>query len=191
VTSIPPPVLAVSEAVRVVSGVTEVELTGSSAVGERTPLSDWDFDVAVEDAAVLEDLEHRLQRLRALAVFWDPLSTRANLIVLLEGPIKVDVIVPAMGNPRPISQWEVTAPTLARVDAHFWDWTLWLGAKQLRGLRELVAAELAKMWDTLLRPMGVQRSPQTLDEAVNFYLVARREREHELEAPSTSASSVR
>jgi hypothetical protein len=39
-------------------------------------------------------LERALQQLPVLALFWDPLSARANLIVILDGPIKIDVIIP-------------------------------------------------------------------------------------------------
>jgi len=36
---------------------------------------------------VLVALERALQRLPVLALFWDPLSPRANLIVIIDGPI--------------------------------------------------------------------------------------------------------
>lgn len=161
-------------------GVRSVELTGSGAAGDRTPLSDWDFDVEVDGERVLRELERALQRLPAIAVFWDPLSPRANLIVLLDGPIKVDVVVADMRNPHPVARWTVTAESLPRIDAHFWDWTLWLSAKQLRGRADLVDAELTKMWGALLEPMGVVTTPRDITEAVGAYLTAREKREHEL-----------
>jgi hypothetical protein len=67
----------------------------------------------------------------------------------------------------------VSAGTLCRIDAHFWDWSLWLGGKTLRDERELVASELIKMHDFLLEPMGVAAAPTTLDEARAEYLRAR------------------
>ena len=178
--SLPSRVEAVHEIVRAVPGVRGVELAGSGAAGDRTPLSDWDFELDVEDEGVLDALERALQRLPALASFWDPLSARANLIVIMDGPIKVDVIVADLRNPHPVSRWTVTADTLPRIDDHFWDWTLWLGAKQLRGLADLVGTELDKMWDALLEPMGARRPPRSIAEAVGAYTVARGEREREL-----------
>ena len=142
---VPSGVETLRETVQAVPGVHGVELVGSGAAGDRTPLSDWDFELDVDDEGALDALERALQQLAALGLFWDPLSARANLIVILDGPIKIDVIVPAMRNPHPLPEWTVTAETLPQIDAHFWDWTLWLGAKQLRGQAHLVGTELAKM----------------------------------------------
>ena len=64
-------------------------------------------------------------------------------------------------------------PTIAGIDGHFWDWTLWLGGKLLRGERQLVATELAKMHGFLLAPLGVPSAPASLDEAVVSYREAR------------------
>jgi hypothetical protein len=177
----PSPVEAVRQTVGAVSGVQAVKLVGSGAAGERTPLSDWDFELDIEDEGVLEAVERALQRLPVLALFWDPLSARANLIVILDGPIKIDVIVPGIGNPHPVSRWTATADTLPQIDAHFWDWTLWLGAKHLRGKAPLVRTELAKMWDALLEPMAATRPPRNIGDAIGMYVDARSERERELE----------
>jgi predicted nucleotidyltransferase len=179
----PSRVETVIETLRAVSGVHDVKLAGSAAAGDRTPLSDWDFELDVNDEGVLDALEHALQQLTVLALFWDPLSARATLIVIMDGPIKVDVIVPAMRNPHPMSRWTVTAETLPRIDAHFWDWTLWLSAKQLRGQADLVGTELTKMWDALLEPMGAITPTHGVAEAVGAYVVARDEREYELGVP--------
>ena len=65
--------------------------------------------------------------------------------------------------------------TLAVIDAHFWDWTLWLGSKSLRGERQLVVDELAKMHWFLLGPLGVASCPASLSEAVASYRRARAE----------------
>lgn len=178
--SFPSHVETVHETVRAVPGVHGVKLAGSGAAGDRTSLSDWDFELDVEDEGVLDALERALQRLPVLALFWDPLSARANLIVIMDGPIKVDVIVADRHNPHPVSRWTVTAETLSQIDDHFWDWTLWLGAKQLRGQADLVGTELDKMWDALLEPMGALRPPRGIAEAIGAYVVARGEREREL-----------
>ena len=73
---------------------------------------------------------------------------------------------------EPESPWEVSPDTLPGLDAHFWDWILWLTSKQAYGRQELVSAELAKMWGHLLRPLGVAKPPGTLDEATELYLAA-------------------
>ena len=53
------------------------------------------------------------------------------------------------------------------------DWTLWLLAKRLKGQSEHVTSELHKMFSHILRPMGVDRAPASLETAVASYLVAR------------------
>ena len=110
--SVPSGVETIREAVRAVPGVHGVELVGSGAAGDRTPLSDWDFELDVDDEDALDTLERALQHLPVLALFWDPLSARANLSVILDGPTKIDVIVPEMHNPHPVPRWPVTAQTL-------------------------------------------------------------------------------
>src|SRR5581483_12001633 len=87
---------------------------------------------------------------RPLAAFWEPLSEQAGYMVM-DGPIKVDLF-PVGARRRIQSPWVVSADTLASVDAHFWDWSLWLGGKALRGERQLVVDELGKMHSFLLAP---------------------------------------
>ena len=67
----------------------------------------------------------------------------------------------------------MNAGSLPEIDAHFWDWTLWLGSKALRGESRLVADELDKIYRFLLAPVGVAVAPASLDEAVASYLRAR------------------
>ncbi len=178
--SIPGPVAAIRDAVQAVPGVRHVALTGSGAIGDRTPLSDWDFDVEIADDSVLGAIEEAVRPLPALAVFWDPLSARANLIALLDGPTKVDVIVPDAPNPQLITRWAVTAQSLARIDEHFWDWTLWLAAKHLRGSTQLVETQLDRMWGGLLEPLGATAPPATIGDAIEAYTEASQRRAHDL-----------
>jgi hypothetical protein len=56
---------------------------------------------------------------------------------------------------------------------HFWDWTVWLGSKDLAGKTDLVAEELRKMQRHLLGPLGVTSPPATVEEAVAVYQLAR------------------
>jgi hypothetical protein len=176
----PSPVGAVQRLVQSLPGVRSVALAGSRRAGDPTLLSDWDFQVAVDDDELVDALADQLEGFPALAVFWDPLSTRANLIVLLEGPIKIDLIVSGTANPHPVPRWDVHPGSLARVDVHFWDWILWLGSKQLRGDHDLVRQELDKMSHALLQPIGVAHPVTSLAGTVDAYVAARDRQEHRL-----------
>jgi hypothetical protein len=107
-----------------------------------------------------------------LAAFWDPLSEEAAYMVVVDGPVKVDVFPIGAGR-RIQPPWLVSADSLASIDGHFWDWTLWLGSKTLRGEQQRVIDELAKMHRFLLAPLGVASAPTSLDEAVASYHRAR------------------
>jgi len=137
-----------------------------------TELSDWDIYLEGDPAGMLEEIPRLVASFRPLAAFWEPLSTEAGYMVVLDGPTKVDIF--ALGATRRIQPpWVLRADTLASIDGHFWDWTLWLGGKALRGQRQLVSDELAKMHEFLLAPLGVASAPASLDEAVASYLRAR------------------
>jgi hypothetical protein len=56
-------------------------------------------------------------------------------------------------------------------------WNLWLGAKRMRGHDQLAAAELAKMYQHLLRPLGATEPPATQHDAIAIYLRLRHERD--------------
>ena len=73
--------------------------------------------------------------------------------------------------------WEVSVDTLQAIGHHFWDWILWLGAKDLAGKDDLVRDELAKMWSYLLEPMRVEETPDGVESAIELYIAARREAE--------------
>jgi predicted nucleotidyltransferase len=176
--------LAVSELADVVPAllrrsahVTGVELRGSRARGEAGPFSDWDFVVWTDDfQATAADLPLLVKSLRPLQEFWDPLSEVPCFQLMLAGPIKVDLIFEARTYAiQP--PWTVTAQTLPGIDAHFWDWTLWLTSKVDAGKKETVSAELEKMFGYLLVPMGAQRPPSSLGGAIDQYLRLRTEAE--------------
>ena len=158
-----------------------VQLGGSRARGDATPLSDW--DVLVEGAdpdAIVDALPGLVAPLEPVAAQWDRLSEESAYYMLLLGDgVKVDFVVdrPPMLEPP----WEARADTLAALDAHFWDWILWLGGKQLRGEDELVRSMLAGlMFEHLLRPLGVASPPASIADAVESYCAARDARELEL-----------
>lgn len=152
--------------------VTGVELVGSRARGTAGPLSDWDFAVSTTDfAAVRAGVPRAVAPLRPLASLWDPLSRRANLMLILEGAHKIDLLFDVQQERQP--PWTPSATSLSSIDCHFWDWTLWLGGKSLGGDVDLVVQELDKMGSFLLVPMGMDGAPSSLADAVYRFRSAR------------------
>ncbi|GAA3968053.1 hypothetical protein GCM10023085_58080 [Actinomadura viridis] len=164
---------AIAEAVRAHPAVERVEPIGSRARGTATELSDWDFHVAIEDfAEVSADLPALVAPYEPLAAQWDPLGDHASYLLIFAGPVKVDLIfgdVPRSRNPP----WRVGPDTLAAMDSHFWDWSLWLVSKRRHGMNDRVRGELLKMSHHLLRPLGIETLPLSLEEAADHYVRAR------------------
>jgi hypothetical protein len=160
--------------------VREIQLVGSRAEGHATELSDWDFHVETDD---FEGLARSLPRLVAelgpLARQWDRLSREWCYMLILPGPAKVDLIFPDYPHTEE-PPWEPSRDSLADLDAHFWDWMLWLSAKEAAGKNELVASELEKLTQHLLAPLGSERVPSSVAEAVGRYRAARDRSEREL-----------
>jgi hypothetical protein len=159
--------------------VERVELIGSRSRNETTPLSDWDLFIHTTDAASLaRELPALVRPLEPLAAQWDRLADHVVYMLVLRSAVKVDLF---LGHePRALDPpWEPTPANLVAIDAHFWDWVLWLGSKDLHGRRELVQNELHKLHDHLLGPLGVTAPPQTIDEAVSQYCGARNRLERE------------
>jgi hypothetical protein len=153
--------------------VVRVELVGSRARGDATPLSDWDFRIDTTDAVALaRDLPDLVEPLAPLAAQWDRLGERATYMLMLPGAIKIDLF-PGDERRELEPPWEPTASNVAAIDAHFWDWVLWLGSKFLQGRQDLVEAELRKLQHNLLGPLGVETAPPTIDAAVAEYHGAR------------------
>ena len=177
-----PDLLRISELLTEHPNVLAVRLVGSRAEGRATELSDVDLLVETDDFDRLApDLPLLLEPLRPLAEQWDRLSEEDTYyMVMLPGAVKLDLVFER--EPKLEPPWEVRRDTLAAIDAHFWDWILWLGGKQLGGKHELVAAMLGGlMFEHLLAPLGVAAPPRSLDEAVAGYLSARAARESELD----------
>jgi len=153
-------------------GITRVQLAGSRASGRATARSDWDLSVLTgEFWQVRGRLPGLVGPLRPVAAQSDRLSRTWCYMLLLAGPVKVDLI---FGQPHaPSPPWQVSAATLPGIDDHFWDWLLWLSAKQEAGQHGLVAAELARLHEHLLDPLGVTTPPTALAEAAASYLAAR------------------
>jgi hypothetical protein len=153
--------------------VVRVDLVGSRARGEETALSDWDFRIDTPNGAVLaRELPTLVEPLEPLAAQWDRLAERATYMLMLPGAVKVDLFA---GDERCAMQppWEPSASNLVAVDAHFWDWALWLGGKVLAEKAVVVSEELRKLHLNLLGPLGVTSPPATVEQAVAEYRVAR------------------
>ena len=156
-----------------------MELVGSRAGGSPTPLSDWDFVVVTERFdEVARALPALVAGLEPLGQQWDRISAYPCYMLMLAGPVKVDLIFPDEPY-ESLPPWSVSAETLDGIDQHFWDWILWLASKQEKREDELVRHELIKMCDHLLGPLGVDRAPSSIEAAVEGYRAARDERERE------------
>ena len=167
-------VKAIREALGASEVVSSVLLGGSRARGGATELSDWDIYVEGDPEGMMTEIPALVASFGPLAAFWEPLSEEAGYMVVMDGPTKVDVF--PLGARRHIQPpWRLNADSLPKIDAHFWDWTLWLGGKALRGEWSLVADELDEMYRFLLAPVGVAIPPTSLDEAVASYLRARQD----------------
>jgi hypothetical protein len=153
--------------------VRRIALAGSRASGRARADSDWDFLVEARDfAAVAAALPELLAPLEPLAQQWDRLSDEQCWMLILRGPVKVDLVFPEEPHvPEP--PWVPSAENLGAIDAHLWDWLLWLRSKEASGKRDLVAAELEKLFVHLLRPLGVDRVPSSVVDAVELYRPAR------------------
>jgi len=150
-----------------------VELCGSRASGTAGRYSDWDFRVTTQDFGVFaRELPALVRALDPLVEQWDRLSDEACYMLILRGPAKIDLIFPDVPHQHE-PPWVVDPSTLGRIDAHFWDWVLWLTSKVDSGKESLVEAELTTMHDHLLAPMGIPAPIAWLRDAVEQYIAAR------------------
>ena len=121
-------------------------------------MSDWDFAIETDDFQdVARNIDSLLAPLHPLAQQWDRLSDTWCWMVIVAGPVKLDFIFVEPHEPEP--PWQPAAANLAAIDRHFWDWILWLAAKQMAGKAALVRSELNKLWVHVLSPMGVEHRP--------------------------------
>lgn len=153
--------------------IRSIGLVGSRADGSATELSDWDFRVEATDfAAAAAALPNLLAPLRPLVHQWDRLSAEWCWMSIVRGPAKVDLIFPEEPHIKE-PPWEPDGTNLEAIEAHFWDWMLWLSGKEAKGRTDLIASELDKLSGHLLAPMGVLRPPSSIAEAVSLYRRAR------------------
>lgn len=178
----PDVVRAVWQALERSDVVAGVRLGGSRAAGGATELSDWDLYLDGEPARLMAGLPGLVAPLRPLAAFWEPLSEQAGYMMVMTGPVKVDLF-PVGGRRSVQPPWVLRGAALGAIDGHFWDWILWLGGKALRGEAQRVSEELAKMQWFLLGPLGIDRAPADIRDAVHLYLAARSEASRRFRVP--------
>ncbi|MFD0691411.1 hypothetical protein [Actinomadura fibrosa] len=161
----------IAGSIRAHATVCRVELIGCRTRGPDAEPSGWDYLVTADDFGRLAaDLPRLVQPHGPLAAQWDPLAEFASYLLILPGPAKVDLLfpdVPRTANPP----WRVGPDTLGAIDAHFWDWTLWLLSKHPRSDR--VRGELLKMSRHILEPLGIMTVPPTLEDATSRFIRAR------------------
>lgn len=153
--------------------VRRISLAGSRADGRENDWSDWDFIVEVDDfGALARDLPALSAPLDPIAEQWDRLSPHHCWMLMLRGPTKVDLIFP--DEPHELEPpWEPSRENLAALDAHFWDWALWLRSKEAARKADLVAAELEKLFHHLLGPLGATTRPASVADEATAYRGAR------------------
>jgi predicted nucleotidyltransferase len=166
--------------------VESVRLAGSRAHGEETPLSDWDFQVETTDFEALgRALPRLVDPLDPLSRQWDRLSPHPTYMLMLRGPLKLDLLfLGRVNEARP--PWVPSAETLAGIDDHFWDWVLWLASKEERYPR-LAREQRALMHEHLLGPLGVAHVPAGVEDVVRVYLAARERAERTLRVEADRA----
>jgi len=84
-------VAAIWEALEGSKVVSSVVLGGSRARRTATALSDWDLYAEGDPDGMMAEIPALVASLGPLAAFWEPLSEEASYMVVMGGPIKVDV----------------------------------------------------------------------------------------------------
>jgi predicted nucleotidyltransferase len=154
--------------------VKDIRLAGSRSRGTHEELSDWDFAVTTSDFATLAlDMPALVAPLKPLGEQWEPLGHFPVYQVLPEGPTKVEYLF--LDYSQDAAPSVTPSPTTLRgIDNHFWDWIWWISTKASIGRVDLVAEHLRQLHEHLLRPMGVEAVPESIDAAIDQF-VARRD----------------
>ena len=153
--------------------IKSVELAGSRSRGTHEQLSDWDFAVETSDfEAVARDMPALVAPLDPLGQQWEPMGHFPVYQVLLRGPTKIEYLFlehsqDRMPPPKP------SKDTLASINTHFWDWIWWLATKDSIGRSDLVAEHMPQLHAQLLRPMGVNAVPTSIESAIEAFLARR------------------
>jgi len=170
-----------------------VELAGSRSRGTHEELSDWDFAVTTSDfAAVAADMPYLVAPLAPLGAQWEPMGHFPVYQVLLPGPTKVEYLF--LDYSQEAAPPVTPSPaTLFAIDNHFWDWIWWISTKASIGRDDLVAEHLRQLDEHLLRPMGAEAGPATIDAAIAEFLRRRDvlERAYHISVPRALETEVR
>ena len=170
-----------------------IELAGSRSRGTHEVLSDWDFAVTTADfAAVAADMPALVVPLAPLGEQWEPMGHFPVYQVLLRGPTKVEYLF-LYCSQEPAPPVTPGPATLVAIDNHFWDWIWWISTKASIGRDDLVAEHLRQLHEHLLRPMGVEAAPETIDAAIEAFLLRRDvlEQTYDLSVPRALETEVR
>ena len=170
-----------------------VELAGSRSRDTHEELSDWDFAVTTSDFdAVAADMPGLVAPLAPLGEQWEPMGHFPVYQVLLPGPAKVEYLF--LDYSQQAAPPLTPSPTTLRaIDNHFWDWIWWIATKANIGRDDLVAEHLRQLYEHLLRPMGVETAPETIDAAIEEFLQRRDalERTYGISVPRGLETEVR
>ena len=173
--------------------VHQVEFAGSRSRGTHEDLSDWDFAVTTTDfASVARDLPALVAPLRPLGAQWEPIGHFPTYQLLLPGPTKVEYLF-LDHSQEPAPAPELGPDTLDPINTHFWDWIWWISTKASIGRDDLVAEHLPRLFEHLLRPMGLTDAPRDIDAAITAF-VSRRdqlERAYSVQVPRALENEVR
>lgn len=157
--------------------VRSIQLVGSRAESRATDQSDWDFCIRTDDFdALASELPQLFAPFAPLAQQWDRFGTYRCWMLMLPGPVKVELLFPDQPQ-EPKPPWVVSAENLAAIDRQFWDWTLWASGKEAAGKSDLVAAELQMLFDHLLAPLGAEQPSRSVADAIDNYRALRRRAE--------------
>jgi hypothetical protein len=152
--------------------VRAVRLVGGRSRGTESALSDWDFTVETDDfEAIARELPEIFAPFAPLATLWDPRSASAFFMVLLPGGVRLDLGFDHGQEPEP--RWVVSVETLSRIDAHFWNWSLYLASKREKGREDLVREGLEQLASYVLVGFGIDEVPVSIERAIELYLTAR------------------
>jgi hypothetical protein len=173
--------------------VKRVELAGSRSRGTHQKLSDWDFAIETSNfGSVARDLPTLVEPREPLAAQWEPLGHFPVYMLLLPGPTKIEYLfLDHTQEARP--PVKPSPETLPAIDAHFWDWIWWLATKASIGRNDLVRQHLPKLYRQLLKPMGTDTVPDSIEAAIRDFLVRRGgfERRYGLEVSRALEAEVR